>query len=439
MNQEHEPQEVTPENQATNRRPALIALALIAVLVVTTFLLGNNTNTKQSLFTVGTAANAAKISSDSALGMPCYVGDDKELLESAGCQPIEYEYVANNDISNVPGNGHVYQLTPDGTVENRVAQLAKLFNLPNKAVQPEWSTSEYPNYIIGSQDGTAPSVNLMWGTGDWSYYNPQATGPISMGCAQPGSPDGSASDKSATECQEPELGPDNRPTNAEAINKMIAIAKQLGQKIDTSTITIERYDAYMVSGYGEIEIPGVSVPSTLTVSWSRDGSLVSSNGSFIRAIDKGVFNTVSALVAVKRISDYRWFGSPATGFGMGAPVSIMASDAIAKSGGSVSTTSSTPSGSSSPGQGTIEPMPIATSGPVEPKPTLVPTEVKKVTVTITSASVELLRVWDANGKAWLVPGYKFTSNFGEYFIISLPEGVISLPEAGVMPMARFAD
>jgi hypothetical protein len=51
------------------------------------------------------------------------------------------------------------------------------------------------------------------------------------------------------------------------------------------------------------------------------------------------------------------------------------------------------------------------------------------TITINESKDVLLLVWDANGKAWLVPGVALTGTDSWWqTVISLVEGVIQLPE-----------
>ena len=61
-----------------------------------------------------------------------------------------------------------------------------------------------------------------------------------------------------------------------------------------------------------------------------------------------------------------------------------------------------------------------------------------VTVTFDSAESTLLTMWDAQGNAWLVPGFVYEMPDGWYSgVVSLIEGVIELPEPmeyDIMPM-----
>jgi len=64
----------------------------------------------------------------------------------------------------------------------------------------------------------------------------------------------------------------------------------------------------------------------------------------------------------------------------------------------------------------------------EPEPEPLPAP-ETVTVTVEEAEATLLLLWDAQGNAWLVPGYAMLQPEGWWnAVVSLVEGVIALPE-----------
>ena len=65
-----------------------------------------------------------------------------------------------------------------------------------------------------------------------------------------------------------------------------------------------------------------------------------------------------------------------------------------------------------------------------------------VTVTLETAEPTLLLLWDAEGNAWLVPGYAFENPEQGFWtaVVSLIEGVIALPEpVEVEPLPAVID
>jgi hypothetical protein len=77
------------------------------------------------------------------------------------------------------------------------------------------------------------------------------------------------------------------------------------------------------------------------------------------------------------------------------------------------------------GEPTSEPSGEATIEPI-PEPLETP---ETVTVTVTQMESRLVMVWDADGNAWLVPGFASEGeNSWVSAVISLVEGILRLPE-----------
>ncbi len=142
---------------------------------------------------------------------------------------------------------------------------------------------------------------------------------------------------------------------------------------------------------------------------------------------RGTFGTVSPTDAVQRMADYRWFGAPGPEFQGGAM--MFAKGAVEDDG---------PVAVEEPGVPTGEPTdepPVESTDPSTPSPeeTLPPIDVEPtpevVDVTVDNATATLLLLWDADGNAWLVPGYAMQMPEGWWnAVVSLVEGVIALPE-----------
>ena len=121
------------------------------------------------------------------------------------------------------------------------------------------------------------------------------------------------------------------------------------------------------------------------------------------------FDTISAVQAIERLDDWRWYGSAATSFY--EKYSGASADATTRN------------------DQMIEPGLV--EGEEQPAP-------ETVTLTIVSAEQVLVSIWDAAGDVWLVPGLIMVNNQGWWnAVISLIEGVIALPEptiVEIMPM-----
>lgn len=73
----------------------------------------------------------------------------------------------------------------------------------------------------------------------------------------------------------------------------------------------------------------------------------------------------------------------------------------------------------------------------EPMPTP-----ETVTVTLEKAEATLLLMWDADGNAWLVPGFAYENPEQGFWtsVVSLVDGVIALPEpVEVEPLPAVVD
>ncbi len=86
-----------------------------------------------------------------------------------------------------------------------------------------------------------------------------------------------------------------------------------------------------------------------------------------------------------------------------------------------------------PTDGTDEPLDPSTPAPEETLPPIVvdpaPPAPEVVEVTVDDATATLLLMWDADGNAWLVPGYAMQTPEGWWnAVVSLVDGVIALPE-----------
>ena len=88
---------------------------------------------------------------------------------------IDYRYVAGEGLSDQGGNGHVYQLKRSGTAEGVLVDVADALGVDGEVKKSSYFDATYPSYVVGPEDGTAPSVSISWtGTGSWWYNDPTA-------------------------------------------------------------------------------------------------------------------------------------------------------------------------------------------------------------------------------------------------------------------------
>jgi hypothetical protein len=333
---------------------------------------------------------------------------------------------------------------------------AAYFGVSGESQKSQYFDAAWPSYVVGPEDGSAPSITVSWsGTGSWWYNNPLAY--PEQKCLQEKRV-GKGSD-SYFECTEYEpaitgLNPDEAETRRLASEFFTA----MGVDYDPADITVMA-DEWSSFASVALVVNGQKTAIEWSISWSGNGELSWAQGNAVTIVDAGEFDTVSDAAAVERLADWRWFGAGPTDYqgGMWATRSSVEPSFDAVTGDTVTGESGEtvePAEPTEPTEPTVdpteEPVPSETTEPVpsettEPVPTetdapvIEPTEapiplptepeMPVQTITIDESTDVLLLVWDANGKAWLVPGVALTGTDSWWqTVISLVEGVIQLPE-----------
>lgn len=395
-----------------------------------------------------------------------------------------YEYLPGDGLSRDGGSGRVYALERSGTAEQALTELADVFAIDGEPRRTAYYDEAYPSYVIGSEDGTAPSLTITWaGTGNWWFSDPAASGTWVCGSA-PGDgatgSDGSTGDDPITidpapeTCVEPAPPADGvMPSDDEARSHARDIFAATGLEVAAGDIRITA-DDWQTVATANLMVDGVRTAVDWSVAWGSSGEIAWAYGHAIDVVDKGEYGTVSERDAVSRLTDGRWFG--AAGPDYQGEMRIMAAEGgAARDSGVVTTEPGMPGDGSTDGavdpgapadpvtepapepqpsepapapEPTVEPAPVGTvdtEAPVEapvvveptvepipeplpdPMPTIIEPEV--ITVTLEEAEATLLLMWDSEGNAWLVPGYAYPQPEGWWnSVVSLVEGVIALPE-----------
>jgi hypothetical protein len=342
------------------------------------------------------------------------VGSDKMMM------PFNYfEFLAGPDLSNEPGSGEVYKLVRQSTPEEVLKNVAQVFEVSGSVKKyPDFAEGN-PGYFFGESDdpwgydAENPVISLWWlGTASWNYSNPTAF-PDSV-CEQ------TDSNGNCIAYQEFQPTPELLPSRAEAVAKALEVFNATGLQVSASEIRVE-ISEWGVNASASMSVGGQPTNVEWYLGWSSTGEISYAGGHSVAAESMGTFDTVSALSAVDRLSDWRWSGSPSGLFyqrfqprAIGEPQPFMGADA-SKAEESAGDTS------------------IATDPMPEPQP-----EPETLVLTILEAESALLSVWDANGEVWLVPGWILINDQGWFgAVISLIEGVIELPKEtdfNIMPL-----
>lgn len=301
--------------------------------------------------------------------------------------PFTFEYVAGVELNDQEGDGRVYELKPEGSPEAVLERAAKAFGLKGEVRKSSYWSAENPSYFIGSEDGSSPSLSIWWnGTGNW-YYSNYIAAPEQPCLRTEKAEDGS---EYCAEYPEQKPTPELIPSRAEVLKEAQRIFGATGLKVSADEIAIYR-DQWSASATASQKVAGQETAITWSIGFDSKGNLAWASGNSVTAVDRGEFKTISAKSAVKRLADWRWFGSPANS----AYPAMEPTDKMA----------------------TLD-MPAASPG-----------EAETIVVTINDSTSHLLQIWDKSGRSWLVPGYGLKGSNGAInFVVSLMEGVIALPE-----------
>lgn len=442
-------------NHGRVTRAASVSMAAVAAVAVGSLVIANPFAPRAPLFTAAEGSGMASAQSSA-------LAEDARIA-----MWINYEYLAGDALSTDSGRGSVYQLQRVGTPEQVLRDAAAEFGLTGEPVESAYFDPAYPTYVIGAEDGTAPSLTVTWtGTGSWWYNNPAAYPPPV--CERVVGEDENGESFEYDDCVQPVISPSLAPSGDEARALAAEVFASTGLEVNVGDVRIVA-DEWQTMAAASLTVDGVATALEYAMAWSPTGDIAWATGHSIDVVDRGQFDTVSPVTAVERLSDWRWFGAAGPDYQGGMSIlaaeSGLARDAGAPVGSPDTSVSSpvgepgvtepgiTEPGTTEPGEpgpseptepadpGTepVEPIdpgtgeePLPVDPPFEPMP-----EPETVTVTVDEAEATLLLMWDSEGNAWLVPGFAMPHPDGWFnSIVSLIEGVIELPapfEGEIMP------
>jgi len=314
-----------------------------------------------------------------------------------------YEFAAGPELSNETGTGQVYKLVRQGTPESVLTTIAGVFDVPGSVKKYPDFSDQNPGYFFGESndpwgvDNVNPMVSLWWsGTGSWNYYNPGDIAVSSSSCFD------LDSEGNCREWTEALPTPELLPSRAEAVAKALEIFNATGLSVSESDLFVD-YSEWGVYISAALSVDGQPTSIEWYIGWSSNGEISYAGGHAVVAEAVGVFDTISAVQSVERLSDWRWSGTAASSFY--AKYQPEASESQVRTD-------------------QIEPAVTDSDEPAEP-------EVLKLTVV--TAERALVSIWDSAGDVWLVPGFVMVNDQGWWnSVISLVDGVIALPEPSVM-------
>ena len=413
-------------NPAKTFRIAGAAGIAVAAVTVGALVIGPSMS-RPPLFTAAASAEA------SALGASGAMAEDAKMM-----MWVEYRYTAGPSLSTAGGSGPVYQLVRDSTdPEARTAELADVLGVDGDVTKADFSDAAYPTWVVGPQDGSGVNLTFSaYGTGDWWFNDPDAASVYVCDASV------TSVDAESYGCILPSEAPANMaPTGekARALAKVLFASTGYNAAADDIEIT-SSLDGTNATAY--LTVDGIKTGLGWGAYWSNTGELSYAFGHSVHPEARGTFDTVSPTDAVKRLTDYRWYGSPGPEYQGGAMMFAkggVQDDApfASEEPGEVSEPGSEPAipptvdPNAPVDSPTVEPVDPETPAPDEVMP---PIEIieptpEVVDVKVDNATATLLLMWDADGNAWLVPGYAMQMPEGWWnSIVSLVDGVIALPK-----------
>jgi hypothetical protein len=372
------------------------------------------------LFTVANSSGGDEKLSSSAAG-------SSDMADSLGYWPgwVSYEYNAGSAVSNTTGNGRVFQGKLVGDPLEILKKMSILFGVTGEPVRDEWSDDSYPSYSIIQENA---SLSIYWsGTGNWSFSN---WTDYQYDCVK----DSTDTANSEVQFCEPQPTPELIPSASELRSEAISLLQLVGLDFQADSITIYRDDwgAYASLPY---LTEGIDSGLQTYLNWGMDGKLTYFSSHSIELVARGSFDTVSAVDAVSRISEGRWYGTPPERFyrelvGEMTADSRMAGSEPAEAGIS-DEVQSEPYLEDGTAPAT-DPGAVQIDEPYIEDPNQ-NHEPEIIQLTVERAEATMLSVWDSSGNYWLVPGYVLFNDQGWFdSVISLEEGIIELPEPMVM-------
>ncbi len=435
-------------NHGRTTRLASASLAAVAAVAVGSLVIVNPLAPRGPLFTA--AAGAQSVAAPGGAQAALASEDAKIGLW------INYEYVPGADLGTDGGRGGVYELRRIGSPEQVLADLADEFGVDGDVAESSYFDPAYPTYVVGPEDGSAPSITVTWtGTGNWWFNNPSAYPPPVCELVSYETENGT---EEYEECVTPEIPASESLAPSEADAKALAaeLFSGLGFDVDADDVRVTA-DLWQTMATVNLVVDGFATAIDYSVAWSPLGEIAWAYGHSIEVIDRGDFDTVSPTAAVDRLSDWRWFGAGGPDY-QGGMAYLAADLGVARSADESGSSSPSDGGAVEPADPTDTVEPVEPTEPAEPgdEPVVEPTEPveepiidptvepmpivepETVTVTVESSEPTLLLMWDAQGNAWLVPGYAMQHPDGFWnTIVSLIEGIIELPapfEGEIVPL-----
>src|SRR5690606_10292886 len=252
-------------------RGAGIGVTALAAVSATALVIGNPFATPAPLFAAassGGGAEAATMAADARIALW-----------------VDYDYRAGAGLASDGGRGSVYELRRAGEPLEVARDAAAALGLTGTARESSYSTADYPSYVVGPEDGTAPSLTLSWtGAGDW-WYNDPAAYPEPV-CEDVAFTNDDGTVGSYEDCRVPEVpaASSKAPSEAEARALAAELFRATGLEVAPDDIRVTA-DASQTYANASLEVDGVATALEWSVGWSSLGRIAWASGHAIEVVE----------------------------------------------------------------------------------------------------------------------------------------------------------
>lgn len=397
-----------PKRNIPNPQAGRFALTAIAGLAAVSVFAVSLPGTQQPVIRLASESSGSQMAQESSIAADSAIEDSLPGWFSA------YQYIASPTLSDVPGEGVVYQLVLDGTPAQRLSEFAEIFGEQGNVELEEWSTQYFPSYKLETDDAY---FSLYWhGSGIINYSSKRNWLDEECYLTDEDLIDEEAGVRRSAECEP--LPTVEMPSEAALSAEAYETISQAGFNGSETDITIERYQ-WGASGFASTYVDGSETAIEWYISWDQTGQISNVSGHLARVVNMGVMNTISPKEAVGRIEMGYWFGAaPRSSYYYSLSDNSVSSEPVESDSyeGPIEDIA---------GQPAVE-EPELEILPVEPMPT--EGEPETIQLIVEDYTNSILLIEDSQGNGWLVPGYLLETDQGWFEpIVALEEDAVELP------------
>ncbi|MDR9443769.1 MAG: hypothetical protein RI530_02315 [Microbacteriaceae bacterium] len=394
------------KRSASNPNTTRFAITSVAGIAAVTLFASLIPSADQPLFVLAADNSPDQLSQDSSMSEGSIASDSLPAWLN------QFNYTASESLSDQTGEGAVYELVLNGTPSKRLEEFAAVFDQQGNVELEEWSTEYFPSYKLETEDAY---FSLYWhGSGIINYSSKRNWLPEECYLTDD-ELEGVERDTTPSSGCEP-LPTVEMPSEEILTQEAFEIISNAGYQGNLEDIEIKRYQ-WGAEAFASTSVSGDTTAIEWYLSWDQTGQISNVSGHLARAINVGMFNTISPKEAVSRIDQGYWFGAPARIFYAESNLQSVSS--------SVESDLSSSSAMQAPedidkNSDDVEML------PVEPLPG---PDAETTEIMIESSVEATLLIEDSKGTGWLVPGHLLQTNKGWFeSIVSLEDGVVGSPE-----------